>query len=100
MPAIVSSDASDFSKSVWIRSSDISSRRSYGNGFAATIFQSPDPKSMKILVEAAIEREKLSHPKNEAPYQVLVKALRNQESPGTKVTHAVEIISHNNYIQL
>ena len=79
MPAIVSSDASDFSKSVWIQSSD---------DFTQTSF-------MRILVDAAIERERQSHPKNEAPYPVLVKALRNQESTGAKVyRHAVEIIAN------
>ena len=70
MPAIVISDASDFSKSVWIQSS--------GNSIPTSL--------MRILVDAAIEREKQSHPKNEAPYQVLERALRNQKSAGAKVT--------------
>ena len=74
MPAIVSSDASDFSKSVWLQSSHRVNLE-------------------RIFVAAAIEREKQSHPKNEAPNQVLVKALRNQESTGAKVTMQLKLFS-------
>ena len=69
MPAIVSSDASDFSKSVWIQSSHDFDQSSF----------------MRVLVAAAIEREEQSHPKNEAPFQVLVKSLRNHQSSSKKV---------------
>ena len=40
---------------------------------------------MKILVAGAIAREEKSHP-NDAPYQVLVKAMKNHKSAGMKVT--------------
>ena len=69
MPAIVISDASDFSKSVWIQS----------------LYNYTQTRFMRILVDAAIEREKQSHPKSEAPYQVLLKSLKNHQSSSKKV---------------
>ena len=83
MPAIVSSDASDFSKSDWIQSS----------------YYFNESNFVRIFVDAAIEREEKSHPKNEAPYQVLVKALKNQESAGAKVTMQLKLFPmHSNII--
>ena len=71
MPALVMSKASDFSESIWIQSSlDFDQF-----GF------------MKILVGGAIVREEKAHP-NDAPYQVLMKAINNDKSTGMKV-HAV-----------
>ena len=75
MPALVSSEASDFSTSVWIQPS---------HDFDQSNF-------MRILVAAAIEREEQSHPKNEAPYQVLVKSLRNQQFLSKKVQLVLNI---------
>ena len=77
-PAIVISDASDFSNSIWIQSSD---------------------NFTQILVDAAVEREKQSYP-NEAPYQVLVKALSNQKSPCTKVTMQLKLFPIHSIILL
>ena len=75
MPAIVSSDANDFSKSVWIQSSLDFNQSNF----------------MRILVAAAIEREEKSHPKNEALFQVLVKSLRNHKSSSNKVQLVLNI---------
>ena len=75
MSAIVSSDASDFSKSVWIQPSNDFNQRRF----------------MRILVPAAIEREEQSHPKNEALFKVLVKSLRNHQFSGKKVQLVLNI---------
>ena len=71
MPAIVNSDADDFSTSVWIQSSHDFNQSSF----------------MRILVDAAIEREEKSHSnsKNEALFQVLEKSLKNDKSSSNKV---------------
>ena len=62
MPALVMSEASDFSKSIWIQSSHKIS-------------------FMKFLVAGAIAREE----PNDAHYQVLEKAIKNHESTGMNV---------------
>ena len=68
MPALVMSEASDFSESIWIQSS---------HDFNQSVF-------MKILVDGARAREEKSHPKD-ALYHVLVKAIKNPRSTGMKV---------------
>ena len=75
MPALVSSEDSDFSMSVWIQPS---------HDFDQSNF-------MRILVAAAIEREEQSHPKNEALFQILVKSLRNHQSSSKKVQLVLNI---------
>ena len=68
MPALVMSEVSDFSESIWIQSSHDFNQKDF----------------MEILVAGAIAREEKSHP-NDASYQVLVKAIKNQKSTGIKV---------------
>ena len=69
IPAFVSSEASNFSESIWI--------------------QSPhdfDKSFMKLLINGAIKREEQPHRDiHEAQYQVLVKAIGNQKSNAMKV---------------
>ena len=62
------SEASNFSESIWIQSSQYFCKISF----------------MKFLVAGAMAREEKSCP-NDAPYQVLLKAIKNHKSTGMNV---------------